>query len=100
MLQRMRRSIRRKKASYCINCEHWQRECHHDGVYETDNACEEQQHLRPTAAEMLLAEKRIVTEASIAVLKRPIFAEIVSRNQNNKKIIDNFNPSFRSWPCG
>ena len=29
MLQRLRRSMRRKKASYCVNCGHSQRECYH-----------------------------------------------------------------------
>ncbi len=29
MLQRLRRSMRRKKASYCVNCGHLERECYH-----------------------------------------------------------------------
>ncbi len=29
MLQRIRRSFRKKKASYCINCGHVSRECYH-----------------------------------------------------------------------
>ena len=29
MLQRLRRSFRRKKASYCINCGHVSKECYH-----------------------------------------------------------------------
>ncbi len=32
MFQKLRRSMRRKKASYCINCGHWERDCfHHHG---------------------------------------------------------------------
>ncbi len=29
MLQRLRRSMRRKKASYCVNCGHSERDCYH-----------------------------------------------------------------------
>ena len=29
MFQRLRRSFRRKKASYCINCGHVSKECYH-----------------------------------------------------------------------
>ena len=36
MFQRLRRSFRRKKASYCINCGHVSKECYHQ---EYENLC-------------------------------------------------------------
>jgi hypothetical protein len=42
MLQRIRRSFRKKKASYCINCGHVSRECYHQ-EYENVDFSETQQ---------------------------------------------------------
>ena len=36
MLQRIRRSFRKKKASYCINCGHVSRECYHQEYENVD----------------------------------------------------------------
>ena len=42
MLQRIRRSFRRKKASYCINCGHVSKDCYHK-EYENVDFRQEQQ---------------------------------------------------------